>query len=61
MKRWQKTIKCPKCSTANLLTARQEVTGNIKFNVDTSRIVCRNCKYDLRSIRLPYPFGVNEE
>jgi hypothetical protein len=60
MKKYQKTIKCPKCGTGNILTARELVSGEIRFNVDPTRIRCRNCGHNLRHIDLPYPFG-NEE
>ena len=57
MKRWQKTIVCPKCQTKNVLKARQLANSNIKFDVDPNVIRCWNCGNDLRDIPLPYPFG----
>ena len=61
MKRWQKTVKCQRCNTGNLLTARALVSGNIVFNVDNiTRIRCWNCGESLQSRDLPYPFGIEE-
>ena len=57
MKRWQKTIVCPKCQTKNVLKARQLANGDIRFDVDPNVIRCWNCGNDLRDIPLPYPFG----
>ena len=43
MKRYQKTIRCSRCNTANVLKARENKNGNIKFNVDPNRLKCWNC------------------
>jgi len=56
MRRWQKTVRCPKCNTANLLKARELANGNVRLNYDTDRLQCWNCGHDLRDIPLPYPF-----
>ena len=58
MKRYQKTIRCPRCNSANVLKARENKKGNIKFNVDPTRLKCWNCG---EKIYLPanigFPFG----
>ena len=61
MKRWQKTIVCPKCQTKNVLKARVLMNGNIKLSVDPAKIRCWSCGNDLREISLPYPFGDEEQ
>jgi transcription elongation factor Elf1 len=59
-KRWQKTVRCPRCNTANVLKARELVSKNIVFNVDNiTRICCWNCGEALQSGSLPYPFGID--
>lgn len=57
MKRYQKTITCSKCETKNVLKATELANGNLRFNVDPDKIQCRSCGYDLRSVKLAYPFG----
>lgn len=58
MRRWQKTVRCPRCNTANLLKARELVNGNINLSVDPAKIRCWSCGDDLRDIPLPYPFNI---
>lgn len=56
MRRWRKTIVCPKCQSKNVLKARELANGNIRITVDIDKIRCWNCGNDLRDIPLPYPF-----
>lgn len=61
-KRYQQTIRCPKCNTANILKARvSPVTGITTFNVDPSMMRCWNCGGDLRQEPKRFPFGSNYE
>lgn len=61
MRRWQKTVVCPKCQTRNVLKARELTNGNIKFSADPKTIRCWSCGHDLRGVSLPHPFGNDEE
>lgn len=54
--RWQKTIHCLVCNTANLFTAREHSNGGIYFNVDPNRAKCRICGTKLDTSSLPYPW-----